>query len=331
MDIAVTDTVVRRADVLSTTVDGCVVLLDSDRQVFVGFDDIGTHIWQAIDKPVAVADLCVTLSTRYAAERPVSAALILFCGLAFATDMPVKAAPMIAPVGAYNWAGWYAGGNIGYGWSANTDANASAADGNDFGFLDPGHGAGYFTPGVNITPNVLPKGVIGGAQVGYNWMISPNWVAGIVTDFQASGMKASVANSLIPSSGFLLGTQTNSVQTDWFGTARGKFGFAENDILFYATGGLAYGHVQTSGQFTNAVNGGTTFVGSSSPTKTGWAIGGGIDYGFAARWSIGAEYLYVNLGHLSYTETTATQSSTTATINNRAAASIVRATLNYKF
>jgi len=71
MDIAVTDTVVRRADVLSTTVDGCVVLLDSDRQVFVGFDDIGTHIWQAIDKPVAVADLCVTLSTRYAAERPV--------------------------------------------------------------------------------------------------------------------------------------------------------------------------------------------------------------------------------------------------------------------
>jgi hypothetical protein len=39
MDIAVTDTVIRRAGVLSTMVDGCVVLLDSDRQVFVGFDD----------------------------------------------------------------------------------------------------------------------------------------------------------------------------------------------------------------------------------------------------------------------------------------------------
>jgi hypothetical protein len=71
MDIAVTDTVVRRADVLSTMVDGCVVLLDSDRQVFVGFDDIGTYIWQAVEKPTAVGDLCATLSARYAAERSV--------------------------------------------------------------------------------------------------------------------------------------------------------------------------------------------------------------------------------------------------------------------
>jgi Coenzyme PQQ synthesis protein D (PqqD) len=71
MEISLTDSVVRRADVLSTVVDGCVVLLDSDRQVFVCFDDIGTFIWQAVEKPTAVADLCTALSTRYAAERPV--------------------------------------------------------------------------------------------------------------------------------------------------------------------------------------------------------------------------------------------------------------------
>ncbi len=71
MAISLTDSVVRRADVLSTVVDDCVVLLDSDRQVFVGFDDIGTFIWQAAEKPVAVADLCTALAARYAAERPV--------------------------------------------------------------------------------------------------------------------------------------------------------------------------------------------------------------------------------------------------------------------
>jgi Coenzyme PQQ synthesis protein D (PqqD) len=71
MDISLTDSVVRRADVLSTMVDGCIVLLDSDRQVFVGFDDIGTSIWQAVEKPTSVADLCASLSERYAAKRPV--------------------------------------------------------------------------------------------------------------------------------------------------------------------------------------------------------------------------------------------------------------------
>lgn len=71
MKISLTDSVVRRADLLSTVVDGCVVLLDSDRQVFVGFDDIGTSIWQAVEKPTAVADLCTALAARYAAERPV--------------------------------------------------------------------------------------------------------------------------------------------------------------------------------------------------------------------------------------------------------------------
>ena len=71
MQISLTDSVKRRADVLSTIVDGCVVLLDSNRQVFVGFDDIGTFIWQAVEMPTAVADLCVSLSKCYAAERSI--------------------------------------------------------------------------------------------------------------------------------------------------------------------------------------------------------------------------------------------------------------------
>lgn len=69
--ISLTDSIVRRADALSTVVDGCVVLLDSERQNFVGFDDIGTYIWQAVEKPTSVAALCANLSERYAAERSV--------------------------------------------------------------------------------------------------------------------------------------------------------------------------------------------------------------------------------------------------------------------
>lgn len=69
--ISLTDNVVRRSDALGTVVDGCVVLLDSLRQEFVGFDDIGTAIWEAVEKPTSVAALCATLSERYAAERSV--------------------------------------------------------------------------------------------------------------------------------------------------------------------------------------------------------------------------------------------------------------------
>jgi hypothetical protein len=69
--ISLTDNIVRRADVLSTVVDGCVVLLDSNRQEFVGFDDIGTAIWETVEKPTSVAALCGRLCERYAAERPV--------------------------------------------------------------------------------------------------------------------------------------------------------------------------------------------------------------------------------------------------------------------
>jgi outer membrane immunogenic protein len=239
--------------------------------------------------------------------------------------MPVKAAPFAAPIAAYNWAGWYVGGNIGYGWGVNSDPSASATDPGVFGFLNAG--AGYFDGGRNPTPNVQLKGVIGGAQVGYNWMFSPNWVAGVVTDFQASGMKASGVNPA-PAPALIAATQSNSVQTDWFGTVRGKLGWAQNNFLFYGTGGLAYGQVKTSGQFINAAG---TFVGSNSATKAGWAVGGGVDYGFASHWSIGAEYLYMNLGRTSYTETSAAFPTVFVTISNRAAANIVRATLNYKF
>jgi outer membrane immunogenic protein len=248
-----------------------------------------------------------------------------FVSTANAADMPVKARPPLAAA-VYNWGGWYAGGNIGYGWGVNSDPRATAVDvGPAFGFLFAGNG--YFDGGRSPTPNVQQKGVIGGVQVGYNWMLSPNWVTGVVTDIQASGLKASATN-FIPPGTLIAATQSNTVKTDWFGTLRGKVGFAQNNVLFYGTGGLAYGRVKTSGAFINAVG---TFIGSNSDTKTGWAAGGGVDYGFAPNWTIGAEYLYVDLGRTSFTERSAAFPVSFVTISNRAAENIVRATVNYKF
>ena len=92
--------------------------------------------------------------------------LAVICSLggahsALAADMATKAPPApIAPAAAYNWAGWYVGGNIGYGWGGSSDPNVS--------FVDPGAAvgfAGYFAAGGNVTPNLHPIGVVGGGEV----------------------------------------------------------------------------------------------------------------------------------------------------------------------
>jgi outer membrane immunogenic protein len=244
-----------------------------------------------------------------------------------AADIPGKA-PIIPPppVLLYNWTGFYLGGNVGYGWGRNSDPDVSFVDGSGIGL------AAYFAAGGNVLPNVQPKGVIGGGQIGYNWMLAPSVVVGLVADFQGSGMKASETATVDPAGPSVLTNQSNDVKIDWFGTVRGKLGYAMNNWLLYATGGLAYGHIETSGAF-NGPSVGLSYAGSNDTTRAGWTVGGGLDYGITRNWIIGAEYLYMDLGDTSYTmtSTNGVATATTLTVTNHVAAHIARVTLNYKF
>jgi outer membrane immunogenic protein len=260
-------------------------------------------------------------------------ALILALGgehLAFAADMAVKAPFVPMPVAAYNWGGWYVGGNVGYGWGIASDPSIS--------FVDPAPGVGfatYFASGGNAVPNVNPKGVTGGGQIGFNWTFTPSWVVGFIADFQGSGIKDSGTNTVPPLPIFPASTnQFNSEQIDWFGTLRAKVGFAQNNWLLYATGGLAYGRIATSGSFT--IPGVFFSTGSNSATNIGWAAGAGLNYGLTSNWILGVEYLYVDLGDTSYTETqpvvaVGTTAATSLTVNNHATVQVARVSLDYKF
>jgi outer membrane immunogenic protein len=70
----------------------------------------------------------------------------------------------------------------------------------------------------------------------------------------------------------------------WFGTLRARAGYAANNILFYGTGGLAYGSVKLDAL-------GLTETKSS----IGWTIGAGVEMGLTPNWSAKAEYLYLSL------------------------------------
>jgi outer membrane immunogenic protein len=63
---------------------------------------------------------------------------------------------------------------------------------------------------------------------------------------------------------------------------------------------LAVGHVKFS-DYVYYDASGTFNAASSSSTKAGWTVGGGVEWAFAPQWSVKAEYLYVDLGSVSYT------------------------------
>src|SRR5712691_11249551 len=75
----------------------------------------------------------------------------------------------------------------------------------------------------------------------------------------------------------------------WFGTLRARAGYAMNNILLYATAGIAYGGGQID---FGAV--------SESHSDFGWTVGGGMEVALTPHWSAKAEYLYVDLTGQNY-------------------------------
>lgn len=141
-----------------------------------------------------------------------------------------------------------------------------------------------------------PSGLVGGAQAGYNWQTGP-WVFGIEGDLEATGASDTFAPW--------------KFSNPWFGTVRGRAGYALNNILFYGTGGLAFGEL--SGQ---------TFGLSESHTNAGWTVGLGAEVGFARNWSAKVEYLYVDLNDSNFVITGA---------QNGYRFGLLRAGVNYHF
>ena len=84
---------------------------------------------------------------------------------------------------------------------------------------------------------------------------------------------------------------------DWFGTVRGRVGYAFDRTLVYATGGFAYGHItdELSASLTNPVFT-HSVLGQIDTTSTGWVVGGGFEHKFNPTWSVKGEYQYINLG-----------------------------------
>jgi outer membrane immunogenic protein len=144
--------------------------------------------------------------------------------------------------------------------------------------------------------SVQPTGLNAGLDAGYNWQ-SGQFVMGVEGDINLSG-----ANDTFAAFKF---------SNPWFGTLRGRAGYAFNNVLFYGTLGLALGDIKGE-------NGGLT----EEKTHIGWVGGAGMEVGMTPNWSVKVEYLYMDLTNRTYAITGLAQGYDT---------SMLRFGINYHF
>jgi outer membrane immunogenic protein len=123
-----------------------------------------------------------------------------------------------------------------------------------------------------------------GGIVGYNWQFANKFVLGLEGDGGGVfGTRHNVNPLVLPFTN--IGT-TNS----YFGDIRGRFGLELERALVYVAGGVAFGDQKTNYIGSNSYNSG----------RTGWTVGGGVEYAFTNNWIGRFEYRYTDLGSKSY-------------------------------
>jgi outer membrane immunogenic protein len=238
-----------------------------------------------------------------------SVAAVAFCAApALAADMPVKAGA--APV--FNWSGFYAGINGGYGWTAGDPNNIVLS--NTVGVLA-------------ATPGLEASGWFGGGQVGANWQRGA-MVLGIEADIQGTNIKDNFSR-VVDGAGDVF---TASKKLDYFGTVRGRAGVAMDRLLIYATGGLAYGGIHEQLLVTNPTTPLLSANLNTSSTRTGTAWGGGAEWAFSPAWTLRVEYLYLTFTKFQLSAPVLPPNGTTIMSNGLDNNyQVVRAALNFKF
>lgn len=191
----------------------------------------------------------------------------------------------------YNWTGFYAGVHGGYGF---------------------GEGSSIVLGG-----SVDIDGWFGGGQIGFNVQAPGTpWVFGLEVDSSFGKIEGAVTSFFPPVA------QTITSRIDYAGTARTRFGYAHDRVLFYATGGIAWANAEV-GVALSVPWGAVSFA--DRTMHVGFAAGAGVEWALADGWTMKAEYLYLDFSSETYFPDIA------GGIDAAFDAHTVRVGLNYRF
>ncbi|MGC1356159.1 MAG: outer membrane protein [Xanthobacteraceae bacterium] len=143
-------------------------------------------------------------------------------------------------------------------------------------YIGANGGGGFGYSKWDTTSSFNPTGGVVGGTLGYNYQIGAA-VLGVEGDIDWAGLSGSTTG------GCPAGCKTSD---SWLSTIRGRLGYAADRFMPYITGGGAFGNIQAS----------TPGLGGASTTNAGWTVGAGLEFAVAPRWTLKAEYLYVDLG-----------------------------------
>ena len=197
---------------------------------------------------------------------------------AWAADLPSRPmtpAAIMAPVPAYNWTGIYLGINGGYGFGKQDPLSLFSNDYDAFNY----DASGWLVGGTF------------GAQIQ-----SGHVVIGVEADIDWTNIEG-LATGPVIKLGVLQGTGTLSSKVSSISTLRTRIGYAQDNLLFYGTIGVAV--VDSTSTFTQTVGftcGTTVPCSSKSDLHAGLAAGAGVEYGFTPSLSAKFEYLWIGAG-----------------------------------
>jgi outer membrane immunogenic protein len=252
-------------------------------------------------------------------------AIALTGSAALAADLPSRAPPPVylPPPPVFTWTGIYLGVQIGGAWGSGS-SNFTAFDA---------------VTGTSVDNSIggSPSGVIGGGHLGFDYQIPTwNWFSssGVVIGLEGSVDGSSLSKTTVvdlPGAFGGSGTLTANSSADIQGSIRGRLGIAWDRVLVYATGGVAFGGINTNFELNGVDAAGVSFFGqtSRSNSRTGWTVGGGIEYALTPNWSIGAEYRFTDFGTINGEATLSDGGFFSG--RRRLEENQVQARLNYKF
>jgi outer membrane immunogenic protein len=238
--------------------------------------------------------------------------------------MAADLAPVYKEQVAWSWTGFYFGGSVGGGWmtSDSTESVTSSFCNTSFAGCSPT----FFGPvtsralvaGIPGSLNTTQAGFLAGVQAGYNWQIG-RYVLGFETDISGTSISGSSSYSnqagIAGFPGFSIAAYgTQSEKLNYLGTVRGRAGYLVTDpLLAYVTGGFAYGDASSSlslgtnlvpgcggGPLPSAATCQSATGETSSSSRAGWTLGGGLEWMFARNFTVKGEYLYYDFGSVSY-------------------------------